>query len=295
MLTDINNVPIDEALKRDGYVIVDNLIPEEMFGRLKEACDRVVDRARKGDWKYRRLVGTQFPPWTEGTDVWGVQHLIHPELHEPVFLEWYGSEALMSAVCQLLHAKPEDLQLELFNLLINPQDSDFDLTWHRDAVPAETPADQEEEKLKIPHYGTQWNTALYDDACLFVVPNSHRRVRTPEERDITINDPKSHKMPGQLQVNLKPGQTVFYDNNILHRAAYFCANKRATLHASMGTIEGGHHRAATIFQHGLDWMNSKEFQDNLPASLKKPYANVQAMAQRAGLDKFETKPIHEHQ
>lgn len=53
MLTDINNVPIDEALKRDGYVIVDNLIPEEMFGRLKEACDRVVDRARKGDWKYR--------------------------------------------------------------------------------------------------------------------------------------------------------------------------------------------------------------------------------------------------
>lgn len=105
-----------------------------------------------------------------------MQHLTHPDLHEPVFLEWYGSEALLSAVCQLLHTKPEDLQLgnvapnvekvttllipftELFNLLINPQDSDFDLTWHRDAVPAETPADQEEDKLKIPHYGTQWNT-----------------------------------------------------------------------------------------------------------------------------------------
>ena len=35
MLTDINNVPIEQALKENGYVIV----------------------------------GTQFPPWTEGTDV----------------------------------------------------------------------------------------------------------------------------------------------------------------------------------------------------------------------------------
>jgi hypothetical protein len=42
--------------------------------------------------------------------------------------------------------------------LINPQDSDFDLTWHRDAVKAEASEEEETEKLKIPHYGTQWNT-----------------------------------------------------------------------------------------------------------------------------------------
>jgi hypothetical protein len=41
--------------------------------------------------------------------------------------------------------------------LINPQEHDFDLTWHRDAVPAETAQDKEEELLAIPHYGTQWN------------------------------------------------------------------------------------------------------------------------------------------
>lgn len=47
---------------------------------------------------------------------------------------------------------------ELFNLLINPQDSDFDLTWHRDAVKAEASEDEEKKTLEIPHYGTQWNT-----------------------------------------------------------------------------------------------------------------------------------------
>lgn len=48
--------------------------------------------------------------------------------------------------------------LELFNLLINPEESDFDLTWHRDAIPAATSPEEEETKLTIPHYGTQWNT-----------------------------------------------------------------------------------------------------------------------------------------
>lgn len=48
--------------------------------------------------------------------------------------------------------------IELFNLLINPNEHDFDLTWHRDAIPATTPEEEEKEKLTIPHYGTQWNT-----------------------------------------------------------------------------------------------------------------------------------------
>ncbi|KAI7896970.1 uncharacterized protein EV154DRAFT_454977 [Mucor mucedo] len=292
MLTDINNIPIDQAIKENGFVIVDNLIPAEMFIRLREACDRVVDRARKGDWNYRRLVGTQFPPWNEGTDVWGVQHMMHPDLNEPVFAEWYGSPDLLAAVEQLLHTGHEDLQFELFNLLINPQDSNFDLTWHRDAIKAEAAEEEEKEKLTIPHYGTQWNTALYDDACLFVVPNSHRRVRTSTERDITINDPLSHKMPGQLRVDLKAGQTVFYDNNILHRASYDCTQKRSTLHASMGTIEGGHHRAAVILQHGLGWMNTEEFKKTLPESLIKPHANIIEMATKAGISNMSTKPIH---
>ncbi|KAG0743710.1 hypothetical protein G6F57_002580 [Rhizopus arrhizus] len=283
MITDINNIPIDEALKNNGYVIVDNLIPQEMFKSLREACDRVVEKARKGEWKHRRLVGTQFPPWTEGTDVWGVQHLLHPELKEPIFTEWYGSVKLLEAVQQLLHAKHEELQLE----------SDFDLTWHRDAIPAETPETEEKEKLAIPHYGTQWNTALYDDACLYVVPDSHRRVRTAKEREITIHDPKSSKMPNQLRVELKAGQTVFYDNNILHRAAYLSSQKRATLHASMGTIEGGHYRAGCILQHGLEWMKTDDFKHSLTDSLSVPYANLITMADKAGISRLEAKPIHE--
>jgi hypothetical protein len=60
---------------------------------------------------FRRFVGTPFPPWNEGTDVWGVQHLLNPELGEPIFAEWYGSEEMINAVCELLEVKPNELQL----------------------------------------------------------------------------------------------------------------------------------------------------------------------------------------
>jgi hypothetical protein len=99
-------------------------------------------------------------------------------------------------------------------------------------------------------------------------------------------------MPGQLKVELRAGQSVFYDNNILHRASYLASNKRATLHASMGTIEGGHYRASCILQHGLAWMNTDGFKETLPESLIKPHANVLAMAKKAGISNMSAKPIH---
>ena len=36
--------------------------------------------ARTKQWSQVRVVGKQFPPWTEGDDVWGVQNIMHPDL-----------------------------------------------------------------------------------------------------------------------------------------------------------------------------------------------------------------------
>ncbi|KAI8645333.1 hypothetical protein BD408DRAFT_450228 [Parasitella parasitica] len=202
MMTDINGIPIHQALRTKNI----------------------------------RLVGTQFPPWTEGPGAWGVQHLMHSELIDTLFAECY------------------DKTVELFNQLINSPDPDpdFDLTWHRDSVPAETGKEREH-----------------------VVRCSHRKVRTPIERHITIHDPKGHDMLGMLKVVLKSGQP-----NIVHPAAYECRSKRATLHACMGSIEAGGQRSKI-----------PAFKQSLPSSLHEPYANVFAIAEGAGLSQLETAPI----
>lgn len=81
------------------------------------------------------MVGKQFPPWTEGEDVWGVQNIMHPDLATlaslsqdvledenngagrpressgtEVFKEWYGSEDMLRVSAALMGCSKEDMQ-----------------------------------------------------------------------------------------------------------------------------------------------------------------------------------------
>jgi ectoine hydroxylase-related dioxygenase (phytanoyl-CoA dioxygenase family) len=85
------------------------------------------------------------------------------------------------------------------------------LSWHRDDIKPTVSPSEESEALGIKHHGIQWNAALYDDACLSAVPGSHRRVRTPAEREAHLS---GGVMPGGKALELKKGETVFYNNNI---------------------------------------------------------------------------------
>ncbi|KAJ7028513.1 hypothetical protein C8F04DRAFT_61704 [Mycena alexandri] len=260
--------PLKTSFEEDGFVIVPGLITAEEFPRLERACADVISRTRKGEWPYRRTVGKQFPPYGDGDpDSWGVQHVMHPDLGQPAFSEWYTSTALINAVKTLLGCEEEQLQMELFNLLINPVAHNFALRWHRDDIPGDTSEEEERHALDAwkPN-GIQWNTALYKDSCLFVVPGSHMVPRSPEQRlHSKGQDPPTNPldMPGSIRVSLQPGETVFYNSNILHCAAYNAQAPRTTLHASMGNIAGGSVRARNVLQHGLNWMKEPQFNNGL--------------------------------
>ena len=111
----------------------------------------------------------------------------------------------------------------MFNLLVNPLEKDYALSWHRDDVKATADEFEERQRLAIDHHGIQWNTALYDDACLSAVPGSHRRIRTPEEREANLLDVE---MPGAVVLRLRKGETVFYNNNIRE---YSYATRRVSI------------------------------------------------------------------
>ena len=101
-----------ENFERDGFVIIDDLISPDLFEELKAACDRVVTKTRSGAWPHRRVVGKQFPPYdSDNPDSWGVQHVMHPDLGEPVFAKWYASDELTGAVRELLQCDEKNLQM----------------------------------------------------------------------------------------------------------------------------------------------------------------------------------------
>lgn len=55
------------------------------------------------------------------------------------------------------------------------------------------------------------------------------------------------------------GDTVIYNNNILHTGAYTTGAQRETLHACMGNTRGGVARARNILQHDVRWMRDDKF------------------------------------
>jgi hypothetical protein len=59
---------------------------------------------------------------------------------------------------------------ELFNLLVNPVEKDYALSWHRDDIKATASEGEEAEKLRIEHHGVQWNCCLYDDGQFVFAP-----------------------------------------------------------------------------------------------------------------------------
>ncbi|KAL0935039.1 phytanoyl- dioxygenase [Colletotrichum truncatum] len=278
-----------EQLNRDGYVIVPSILSEDQLTKLRRATQAATVLARSGKWPNVRTLPKQFPPWplagpsppSEG--IWGVQGMMHPDMpnHE-VFIGTYFSDAIIEPTKQLLQCTDDDLVMELFNLLIRP-DHDFELRWHRDDIPATATAEEELDRLNKPAYSAQWNLALYDDSSLIVVPGSHTRARTDIERNA---DPCEKAIPNQLYVELKAGDIVFYNNNILHRGAYKASTERMTLHGSAGHVKGSTLRARNVLQHGLkgwaDKINLEVLSEKEKARAENMRRSLVKMGQEAG-------------
>lgn len=271
-----------EDLQQDGFVLIPSLLPPHLLLAAQATSKYLVSRARTGGfWPHVRTVPKQYPPWPkfespdQKLNIWGVQHLLHPELHRlrDVYAEIYFANEILSVVRQLL-ADPKtmvpvddsDVVMELFNLLISPaQNHDFELEWHRDDIKPDVTPETEARLLaeKTPggrQLHAQYNLALFEDESLIIIPGSHRRVRTEAERSAGAYD----EIPGQMTVKLKPGDVVFYDSNILHRGTYKGIDDttqlgRMTLHGSVGLQGFGEERSRQVLQHGVgEWIDKEE-------------------------------------
>lgn len=107
--------PLKATYDDQGYVLVPDLIPPDLLPTLRAACDRVIAKTRTGVWPHRRTVGKQFPPFDDThPDSWGVQHVMHPALGEPVFARWYTSEGVRDVAKTLLACETVSLQMGTF-------------------------------------------------------------------------------------------------------------------------------------------------------------------------------------
>ena len=317
-----------QSLQKNGYVHIPSLLPPSDLPHLLATTTHTTQLARAGAWPHFRSVPKQFPPWpstpppADEGGIWGVQHLLHPEMPgREAFAGVYFSERVLAVVEEILlsghghghgHGRSprtdpdngeDPLVMELFNLLVAPETRDFELRWHRDDIPATATPEEEQARLQqecgsATGTGTgtgtqshaQYNLALCADSSLVVVPGSHRRVRTETERAAGPYEPE---LPGQVVVELKPGDAVFYDSNILHRGVYRAKpaggeEVRLTLHGSVGLRQAGQEqgqgqregeaRARAVLQHGVGkWVHREDAAFGLGERPERMRRNLVAM------------------
>ena len=110
----------------------------------------------------------------------------------------------------------------------------------------------------------QFNAPLFPDRYLMIVPGSHLRPTTAAERDVLAHA-AAGDMPGQLAVELEPGDVVFYYPNLLHRGFNPNGAFRWTMHHAFVSA------AAPVCRHerGQEaWIGQTSYLESLPPRVR---------------------------
>jgi len=209
-----------DQFAQEGYVIRDVLSTDDLAA-LRVAADELLARPALASQRKFHYLSLLMPTLDASA--------LHRTIHLPAVLETV--EALLGP----------DLRLDNAALLAAEPGVVYTQGWHRDVL--QVPQDQIDERMFSPHWfhnNVQLNLALSEDRCFWAVKGSHRRPNTDAEQAAFGGSrhmsPVGATMPGGEVIALKPGQAVFYNNNLIHRGfADPVETPRRTLHLGYHT------------------------------------------------------------
>ena len=262
---------VAEQYRDQGYFIVEDAVEPKMLDLLENAARRVVEQVRSG-----AVVDAADGVRTagEGVEPQFISGLIAPEFGETAFADYLGSEVLVRNLRPLLG---DELRLGWVHLCAIA--GDYQCGWHRDVGPANRENTYEKEMEVLNSYRkhmVKWHMALVDDPCLWIVPGSQRRYRTEREHQCILAEPQG-VIPGALRIDLKRGQTIFWDGNTIHRGVK-PEGMGERLSLMGGLID---HRAEYEDSEKGDqlWMLADNIRPNLPEATRGYYDNWRTLAE----------------
>ena len=256
-----------------GYFIADDAVSPDMLEQLSAAAHRAVAKVRAGE-----VVddGEGIRTGGGGTEPEFVSGLIAPEFGEPVFAAYLGSEPIAD------HLRPflgDELRMGWVHLAC--MRGEYLCGWHRDTAGKERDGGYELEMEVLGRHRShfvKWHLALDDDPCLWIVPGSQRRYRTELEHECLINDTQGD-IPGAVQIDLRRGQTIFWNSNTIHRGRKPDGmGDRATLMGALIDHRAAYDDAGEKGDHR--WMLVGNVRDSVQGRTRRYYDNWLALAER---------------
>jgi hypothetical protein len=277
----------------EGFLILCNVIPPKILEELRTSYEILLDRQRE---IWRRERKPEDPPgghWETSMQPRLTLQNMADLLDEKTIntVEFWLHENTLGVSRELL-ATP-DPGVTAMLLMCNPATDRGPAEWHRDIRPSDSAPLQgyiDDILENGPRY-VQWNIPLYDDEVLWVIPGSHRRLNTPEEDRLMLENPKI-PIPGGVQAHLKAGDAVPYILPITHWGSNYSAKMRRTIHGGyhnhtmFANLDFTRHLAPESKAKFERWdRRSKQMQDHTEAALRS-VMNRDAEGYRTALERI---------
>lgn len=242
-----------QQYQEEGYVVLRGIIPPEHVEAHKTAVNTLIDNAVPH--------GGLEIPWInqERRIPERLGQLLRPDWIQPAFVDAIEHGPYLPIAEQILNAP---VRYSLFGMLAGGDGKPYIQGWHRDLSPAWAP---EEEAINRGgyHLYTQINAPLFPDRFVQIVPGSHLRASTEAEREALQAD-STNEIPGQITVELEPGDVAFYYSNLWHRGFNPHGELRWTMHHAFVRADS----PVCAHETGQDsWIKQPGYLESLPPRL----------------------------
>ena len=199
--------------REEGHFIVDDAADPDMLVEMRQAMRRVADKLRSGvvvEYDDRVEING------EGSEPHIVTCLMAPEFGEKVFSEYLVSEPVQKYARLIVGDRQ---RLGWIGGFASVEIAGYHCGWHRDTSGKDRGLGGEEEMEVLRTHRKnmlKFHMALEPDPCLWIVPGSHLRLRTEAELELLAAG-GTGELAGAVHIDLRPGQTVFWNSNTLHR------------------------------------------------------------------------------
>ncbi len=219
-----------------GYTVFRGILPPALIEALRRECERGRSQARE----------------RHGAQAQRFQPVARFDVDLTPFHAFRDLPELRAAIAGVLSPQHTYGDTEYIGVLVEPAELPWCTKWHRDWRDNAPHLDLAEwEAVFLDRdYLNQSNCPLYEDHSLWVVPGSHLRGDTPEERalfpdrpnpppDLNDRSPAEReqaaltyvrRMPRATQVHLEAGDYCLYRSTLWHLGNYVPYCRRATLH-----------------------------------------------------------------
>jgi hypothetical protein len=220
----------------DGFTILRGIIPASLLADLRTETDKAREIARRRSGPQAQRLQPVYA---------------YDELDSRRFRDFLDLPGMRASVAGILG--PDHNQTDIMGVLLEPANEAWCTPWHRDWGYNAPHVDLDAffEAVHNLRMFNQLNAALYDDHSLWVVPGSHNRLDSADERAVfPLIPPKgpdlepgmpaaerelacleyARRMPCAMPVPLFAGDVAFYRACQWHLGCYVPYTRRATLH-----------------------------------------------------------------